>query len=87
MTENWRSESSSSGQSASDSPLTAKSKRKHDNSSPEDGDEMLIGSGRGIDTDNVVKAEDAQAIYPPSCCVFVAKFVPIKHLFNCANRV
>jgi hypothetical protein len=31
---------------------------------------------------SVVKAEDAQAIYPPSCCVFVAKYVSHHYLPN-----
>jgi hypothetical protein len=31
---------------------------------------------------SVVKAEDAQAVYPPSCCVFVAKYVLHHHLLD-----
>lgn len=77
LAENWRSGSStSSDRPESESPLTAKSNRKN---SPGNGGPP----GPGY---TVVTAEHAQAIYPPSCCVFVAKYVlPVIYRLRLAN--
>lgn len=71
MSTNWRSSSSSgSGQSSSDSPL--KSMRF---ASQAQGLDVLLSPGDNANDYQVIKPEDAQTVYPPACCVFVAKYV------------
>jgi len=74
MSDNWRSGSSgSSAGDASYSPLEAKSQRKSRQLSFGVQEHVSETAGSNLTGYTLIKAEDAQAIYPPACCVFVAK--------------
>jgi len=80
LSENWRSGSGSSSQSELSSPSHSKAQRisqRNDESQQENSiyvqEHVPDSPGRKFIGYAAVKAEDAQAFYPPSCCVFVAK--------------
>jgi hypothetical protein len=70
--EDWRSGSSGSGNSTSESPSVARSQRMQ-NASRGAQDQRMGSPGNTPPGRSVIKPEEAQSLYLPSCCVFVAK--------------
>jgi len=75
MSANWRSGSSSG--SAASSPSADKASRESKRAGKRDSF-YAVQEHVSEDSDSqlaayTIKPEDSQAIYPPSCCVFVAK--------------
>lgn len=79
----WRSRSSSNGSDLSQTKSKSNSAGPTDTNFGDTQRKLSFGlddvsktpndSGKRLGQHAVVKAEDAQAVYPPSCCVFVAK--------------
>jgi hypothetical protein len=75
--DNWRSGSSSSGRSTSESPSHARWTRQK-------AKVTILHTDAG----EAIKAENAQLVYPPACCVFVAKYVSSTfHFHSSANEL